>query len=139
MAIELTAAALQTVAINQNVLFTDAPVYSSCNCNILHREGSGIVTLKGATNQCRALYKVSFGANLSGAAAGTFSVAIALDGEALATSTASVTLAALGVGNVYTSALISVPRGTSVSVSVENTSATAVDVTGANLIVERLA
>ena len=36
---EITTNALQTVELNQNVLFTDTPVCGSCS--ILHREGSG--------------------------------------------------------------------------------------------------
>jgi hypothetical protein len=45
---ELTAVALQTVASNQNVLFTETAVRG--NCSILHRQGSGLVTLRGITD-----------------------------------------------------------------------------------------
>lgn len=138
MAVELTAVAIQTVATNQNVLFTETPV--ACGCNVLHREGSGIVTLRGATNQCRALYKVSFGANIGGAAAGVYSLAIAIDGEALASATGIVQAAAADeYNNVYMSVFVPVFRGGNVTVSVENTSATAANVQNANLIVERVA
>ena len=52
------------VAENQNVLFTDTVVCG--NCSILHREGSGLVTLRGLINsQCRARYRVSFGGNIA--------------------------------------------------------------------------
>jgi hypothetical protein len=44
---EITANALQTVATNQNVIFTDTAVRG--NCSIIHREGSGLVTLRGIT------------------------------------------------------------------------------------------
>ena len=55
---EFTNASLQTVAVGQNVLFTETPV--GCNRGyVVHREGSGNVTLRGITNQCRARYKVS--------------------------------------------------------------------------------
>lgn len=58
---EYTNAAVQTVAVNQNVLFTETPV--GCNRGyVTHREGSGLVTLRGITNQCRARYKVAFAA-----------------------------------------------------------------------------
>ena len=60
---ELTANALQTVEANQNVLLTDTVVCG--NCSILHRDGSGLVTLRGMTNQCRARFKVSFGGNIA--------------------------------------------------------------------------
>lgn len=45
---EITANAVQTVAENSNVLFTNTSVAgSSC---IVYREGSGLVTLRGLTN-----------------------------------------------------------------------------------------
>ena len=56
---EIIATATQTVAANQNVLFTDT--VTNGNCSITHRAGSGLVTLRGTTAQCRARYKVSFG------------------------------------------------------------------------------
>ena len=48
---EFTANALQTVAAGQNVQFTETAVCGS-NC-IVHRAGSGIVTLRGITQQCK--------------------------------------------------------------------------------------
>jgi hypothetical protein len=44
---EVTANALQTVNAGQNVLFTETAVKG--NCSIVHREGSGLVTLRGLT------------------------------------------------------------------------------------------
>ena len=52
-----------TVAAGQNVPLTETSV-SGGSC-IVHREGAGIVTLRGQTNQCRARYKVSFGGNIA--------------------------------------------------------------------------
>jgi hypothetical protein len=66
---EIIANALQTVQANQNVYFTD--VVTGGNCSILHRNDSGLVTLKGLTNQCRARYRVSFGANIAIPTGGT--------------------------------------------------------------------
>ena len=83
---EITANALQTVNENQNVLFTDTVTCG--NCSITHRDGSGLVTLRGLTNQCRARFKVSFGGNIGIPTGGTveaISIAISLDGEAVAT------------------------------------------------------
>ena len=60
---EITANALQTVEANQNVLFTDTVVCG--NCSIMHRGGSGLVTLRGITNQCRARFKVFFSGNIA--------------------------------------------------------------------------
>ena len=137
---EYVGTAVQNVAVNQNVLFTETPV-PSCNCSIVHREGSGIVTLRGNTNQCRALYKVSFGGNIAPVTAATpISVAIALEGEALASATAIITPAAIGdYNNVFVAAFVSVPKGCCATVSVENISAQAITVQNANLIVERVA
>lgn len=60
---EITANALQTVEANQNVLFTDTAVCGSCS--IIHRDGSGLVTLRALpNNQCRARFRVTFGGNI---------------------------------------------------------------------------
>jgi hypothetical protein len=45
---EITANTLQTVTVDQNVLFTETAVRG--NGSIMHREGSGIVTLRALTN-----------------------------------------------------------------------------------------
>lgn len=138
---EVTASALQTVAVGQNVLFTETPVCGS-NC-IVHRDGSGIVTLRGQTGQCRARYRVSFGANIAvpaGGTAGPISVAIAISGEPLAASTAIVTpTAAEAFFNVSLDTFVEVPRGCCVTVAIENTSDQAISVQNANLIAERVA
>lgn len=80
---EIIANAVQTVQANQNVLFTDAVV--GCSNSLLHRVGSGLVTLKGNTStQCRARYKAHFSGNIAIAAGGTagpISLAIAINGE----------------------------------------------------------
>lgn len=138
---EIIANALQTVQANQNVYFTD--VVTSGNCSILHRNDSGLVTLKGVTNQCRARYRVSFGANIAIPTGGTveaIQIAIAIDGEAVPATTMIVTPAAVAeFFNVYSSVFIDVPRNCCVTVSVTNTSTQAIDVQNANLIVERVA
>uniref|UniRef100_A0AAU8B7E8 Uncharacterized protein n=1 Tax=Dulem virus 33 TaxID=3145751 RepID=A0AAU8B7E8_9CAUD len=138
---EITASALQTVAAGQNVLFTETPVAGS-GC-VVHRDGSGIVTLRGQTNQCRARYRVSFGANIAVPAGGTvgpISVAIAISGEPLAASTAIVTpTATAAFFNVALDTFVEVPRGCCVTVAIENTSDQAISVQNANLIAERVA
>lgn len=138
---EITANALQTVAENQNVLFTDEVICGSCS--ITHRDGSGLVTLKGVTNQCRARFKVSFGGNIAIPTGGTveaISLAISLDGEPIATTTMTVTPAAVEeFWNVFSAIFIEVPRGCCASVGVRNISPQAIDVQNANLIVERVA
>lgn len=138
---EFTAVAEQTVPENRAVIYNEVAVGG--NCSILHREGSGIVTLRGLTNQCRARFKVSFGANIAIPTGGTveeISLAIAIDGEPLGASTMIVTPAAVEeYQNVYASAFIDVPRGCCVLISVDNTSTQDILVQNANLIVERTA
>lgn len=139
---EYTNAAVQTVAVNQNVLFSEAPV--GCNRGyVTHREGSGLVTLRGITNQCRARYKVTFGGNIAvptGGTAGAISVALAVNGEALNSTVATVTPAAVEeYFNVFSTAYIDVDRGCCLSLSVKNISTQAINVANPNLIVERVA
>lgn len=139
---EYTNAAVQTVAVNQNVLFTETPV--GCNRGyVTHREGSGLVTLRGITNQCRARYKVTFGGNISvptGGTASAISIALAINGEALNSAIATVTPAAVEeYFNVFSTAYIDVDRGCCLSLSVKNISTQAINVANPNLIVERVA
>lgn len=138
---EFTENTLQTVAAGQNILLGETPV-SGSNC-IVHREGSGIVTLRGITNQCRARYKVSFGGNIAiptGGTAEPISIALAISGEPLASATAIVTPAAVEqFFNVFVAVFIEVPRGCCLTIAVENTSTQAINVQNANLIVERVA
>ena len=144
MAVELTANAVQAVPAGQNVLFTDTPV--KCNRGyVVHRDGAGLVTLRGICNGCSTLarYRVLFVGNISvptGGTVGAISVALALGGEALPTTTATVTPAAVeNTFNVATSAFVDVPRGCCVALSVRNISAQAIDVANANLMIERVA
>jgi hypothetical protein len=141
MKMEIIANALQTVEMQGNVLFTDTVI--SGKCSTTHRDGSGLVTLRGVTNQCRARYKVSFGANIGLPTGGTvepISVAIAIEGEAVASTTMIYTPAAVEeFGNVFSAIFIEVPRGCCVTISVKNTSGQEIDVQNANLIVERVA
>lgn len=138
---EITANALQTVEANQNVLFTDTVVCG--NCSIMHRDGSGLVTLRGITNQCRARFRVSFGGNIAIPTGGTveeISLAISLNGEPVSSTIMIQTPAAVEeFSNVYSSVFIDVPAGCCTQVGVRNTSTQAIDVQNANLIVERVA
>lgn len=138
---EITANALQTVAANQNVQFTETAVRG--NCSILHREGSGLVTLRGITDQCRARFRVSFGGNVAIPAGGTvapISLAIAINGEAIGPTTMiSTPAAAEEFNNVYTSVFLNVPAGCCYTISVVNIGDDDIDVQNANLIVERVA
>lgn len=138
---EYTNASTVTVAADQNVPFTEVAVFGS-PC-IVHREGAGIVTLRGLTNQCRARFKVSFGTNIAlptGGTVGAISAAIAVNGEPLNSATGIVTPTAVDqYGNIYVAANIDVPRGCCLTVAVKNTSGQAINFANANLIVERVA
>lgn len=138
---ELIANAVQTVEAAANIQFTDEAV-SGCN-SILHRAGSGLVTLRGMTNQCRARFRAFFSANIAIPTGGTvepISLAIALNGEAIASTTMIQTPAAVEeFANVASAVFIDVPAGCCITVSVRNTSDAAIDVQNANLIVERVA
>lgn len=138
---EITAVTLQEVAENQNVLFTDTVICGGPS--IIHRGGSGLVTLRGLTNQCRAQYKVTFGGNIAIPTGGTveeISLALTIDGEPLGSATMIETPSAVEeFSNVFGAVYIAVPRGCCLTVGVRNTSAQAINVQNANLIVERIA
>ena len=138
---EIIANAVQTVQANQNVYFTDTVV--SGNYSIDHRDNSGLVTLRGVTNQCRARFKVSFGGNVAiptGETVGPVSLAIAINGEPVLSSTMIVTPAAVEeYQNVYGSIYIDVTTGCCMNISVQNVSTIPIEIQNANLIVERRA
>ena len=136
---EITANAIQLIEQGQNALFTETPVCGS-NC-IKRREGAGIVTLRGITNQCRARYLVSFSGNIAIPIGGTveeISMAIAIEGEPLQSTRMRVTPAAVdNYFNISASVFVDVPRGCCTTIAVENTSTQAINLQNANLIVTR--
>lgn len=136
---EYTANALQTVLQNQNILFTDTAICSN-NPSIVHRSGSGLVTLRGLTScQCRSRFKVYFNGNVAGIA-GPITLAISINGEALQSSTMIVTPTVTDAFfNASAVATIDVPAGCCSQVSVKNLSNGAINVQNANLVVERVA
>ena len=152
---EFTYNPIQTVQPNQQVLLD-----TTIGCSkgyVLHREGSGIVTLRGIVNNpnaCFARYQVTFNGNIAlpadAAAVQPISLAIAIDGEPILTSNAIFTPIVAGdFGNVTSTAIITVPRGCCFNVAVENTSAVpatpaganapAINVQNANLVISRIA
>ena len=154
---EFTKNEVQTVLPNQPVTLN-----TSIGCNkgyVYHRNGSGIVTLRGVTSNCFARYQVTFNGNIAipdGGTAGPISVALALDGEPILTSRAIVTPAETADDpptqnnffNVTSTAIIDVPKCCCFNVSVENTSESATPATtpappilvqNANLTVTRIA
>lgn len=138
---ELIANALQTVQANQDILFTDTVICG--NNSMVHRTGSGLVTLRGLTNQCRARFKVTFGGNIrvpTGGTAEAISLALTVDGEPISSTSMIYTPAAVEqFGNVFNAIFIDVPKGCCEQISVRNTSTQTIEVQNANLIVERVA
>ena len=136
---EIIANAVQTVSANQNVYFTDTVICG--NGSISHRDDSGLVTLRGVTNQCRARFMVTFGGNIAvptGGTVGPISLTIAIEGEPVPATTMIVTPAAVEqFFNVKSSVFIDVPRGCCTRISVQNTSDEAIVVQNANLIITR--
>ena len=143
MAAEYSRIDLQTVAEDANILFDNG---NRC-CKkgfITNRDGSGVFRLKGAGNACMTVYRVTFNANIAvaeGGTVGAISVALQEDGETLLNSVATVTpTVAEAFFNVSLSTFIVIPCGCCVTVSVENISdGTAIDVTNANIIFDRVA
>ena len=138
---ELTANAIQTLAEGLNIYFTDTVVPG--NCSIIHRDGSGLVTLRGLTDQCRARFRVSFGGNIAIPATGTvgpISLAISINGEPVVSTTMISTPAAVDeYHNVFSAIFVDVPKNCCSQISVKNVSDQAIDVQNANLIIERVA
>lgn len=139
---EFSNSSIVIVAAGENLPLTETAAKAPA-C-IMHRDGSGLVTLRGLTSgQCRARFKVSFGGNIAiptGGTVGPISVALAVGGESLTSATAIVTPAAVDqYSNVFTAVFVEVPRGCCVTVALKNTSAQAIEIANANLIVERVA
>lgn len=117
----------QNVAFGQNLLLTDS--IPCRNGYVVHRNGSGILTLRGVVNGCGcfARYEVTFNGNIAvptGGTAAPIAVSLAVDGESLQSSRAIVTpSAAEQYFNVTSTAIITVPRGCCYTVALENVSA----------------
>ena len=137
---EYTNSNIVEVAAGQNVPLTKTAVNSK-PC-IVHREGAGIVTLRGLTNQCKARFRVAFGGNIAIPTGGTveaITAALAINGEPLTSATATVTPAAVeNYFNIFVSAIVEVPRGCCLTVAIENTSTQAINFANSNLAVDRV-
>ena len=137
---EYTNANIVEVAAGQNVPLMEN-VVNSKPC-IVHREGAGIVTLRGLTNQCKARFRVAFGGNIAISTGGTveaITAALAINGEPLTSATATITPAAVeNYFNIFVSAIVEVPRGCCLTVAMENTSTQAINFANSNLTVDRV-
>lgn len=136
---EFTANALQTVPQGEDVAFTETPVCGT-KC-IVHRQGSGVVKLRGITNQCKARFLVSYSGNIQIPTGGTveaISLAIAIDGEPLQSTRMIATPAAVeNLFNVSAQVYVDVPCGCCSAIAVQNTSGQTIEVQNSNLIVVR--
>lgn len=116
---------IQQIPAGSSALLNDA---IPCNRGyVLHRPGSGILTLKGAVNNpCArfARYKVFYDGNIAvptAVAPGEIQVAIAIGGEVLSSSIAAATpTVADAYWNVSGFAIIDVPVGCCYTVAIEN-------------------
>lgn len=141
--LNVIAKAAQTVAVNQNVVFTNTRVKSRrCACAsgwLNHDDGSGLFEVTNCGNLPMAV-EVEFNANVSAAAAGATALTIELNGEAIGGTEMDYTVTTAEVyQNVKASTLIAIPSGSSFTVSVGNISATSVFVKDANIIIKKLA
>ena len=137
---EFSNSSIALVSAGQNVPLTETAVNSK-PC-IVHREGAGIATLRGLTQQCKARFRVAFGGNIGIPTGGTveaISAALAVNGEPLNSATAIVTPAATdNYFNIFVSAIVEVPRGCCVTVAMENTSTQAINVANSNMTIDRV-
>lgn len=106
-------------------------------CNggwLYHADGSGQFQIIG-----KGIYKVDFSAEVTAAAAGDIELTLNTNGEALAGTRMGATLAAADdLANLSTSALIVVPCGASVTITVANASAGEITVDNASLVITRV-
>lgn len=154
---EYSANAVQTVAANSPVIFTEDPVPCTRGL-IFHRDGSGVFRLAGPRNisgngfgwgwntcPCcnqmpEAMYLVTFHANIAipeGGTVGSIQLAATVDGDPDLSSTMIVTPAAVGeYFNVGAEIMVAVPAICGCeSVSVRNTGTEDILVQNANLVI----
>lgn len=122
--------AAQTVNVNSSVLFGATRIKTGCT--VRHEPGSGrfVLTKPG-------VYRVTFNANISTTAAGTALLNVTQDGEAIAGASINATTVAGASLPVSVTTLVRVYCCDS-SVSVTNLSTVEVNVTDANIVIDRL-
>lgn len=152
MAAEYSANAVQTVAANQSLIFTESPV--PCRRGfVYHRDDSGLFRVLGLTGTpvfqgcgcCipEAQYEVSVSGNIAIPTGGTvepISIALAVDGEIDPSSTMIVTPTAVEeFNNVSATIIVAVPFVCRCStVSVRNTSTQDISAENFNIIFSRI-
>lgn len=147
---EFLANAVQTVALNQPIVFT-----ASIPCNkgcVFHEDETGNFILRGATPNCFARYQVVYNGNVAipdGGAVTPVAVSISVNGDTRPTSRAIFVPSAVDVyGNVTSTAIITVPKGCCFNVSVRYVAADedpatvptpVIEVQNSNLTISRIA
>lgn len=141
----------QSVGLNNPILFT-----ASIPCQkgyVYHEDETGIFTLRGVTNNCFARYQLVYNGNISipeGGEVTPIGIAITVNGEPRQSSLAVFTPQAVDeLGNVTSTAIITVPKGCCFTVSVRYIDATVADpavtptptieVSNSNLTINRIA
>lgn len=129
MAEYLTRDQVESVAINNAIPFIDS---IPCNRgNVFHQNGTGILVLRGKTNNCFARYNLEFTGNIAipeGGAVTPIATAIVVTGEERTGSRSIFTPAAVDeYGNVTSRATVDVPKGCCFTVSVEYVNGTVDD------------
>ena len=123
----------QTVATNQNVLFTETRVKSRrCACNtgwLAHDNGSGLFEITNRGNLPMAV-EVEFNGNVTASAIGAVALSIKQNGEPVSGTEM--------YQNVGAATLIAVPAGSSVTISVGNVGTVDTLVKDANIIIKKL-
>lgn len=121
---------VQTVAVQAPVLFASTRIKTGCS--VRHEQGSSrFVALKPG------VYKVSFSGNVAVTAAGAVALAIVQDGEEVAGSRMTATLAAAAPENVSTTVLVRVFDDCCVALAVRNVGTVAVQLDNANFVITR--
>lgn len=147
---EYSANAVQTVNPGESIVFTETPV-PCMRGFVRHRDDTGSFLLSGyvPSNGCNcncnrnqsATYLVDFGANIAvptGETVGEISVAIAIDGTTVPTSTMIVTPAAVEeYFNVSRAINVQIWKGCCETVTIRNTSDIPILVQNANVLFDR--
>ena len=122
--------AAQTVNVNNPVIFGATRIKTGCT--VRHEQGSGrfVLTKPG-------VYRVTFNANISTTDAGTAILGVTQDGEAITWASINATTIAGASLPVSVTTLVRVYCCDS-SVSVANLSTVAINVTDANIVIDRL-
>ena len=136
--INLIVSAPQTVAAGAIITYPAerAKTRGGCMCNggwLYHAEDSGMVTIGRP-----GIYKVSFTAQAAASAAGAVTAALQTGGETLSGAVSGGQAAAAGdLVPLAIDALVVVPCGASVVLSIANTSAAAITINAASMVITR--